>query len=98
MHVPSLGSRVQASVDVVFRDLDGEMVLLDLRSGIYFSLDGVGTRVWQLIEQHGCLADVLAALTHEYDVPAARCAADLLAFVALLGEKGLLEVRLGAGA
>ncbi|PYO19380.1 MAG: hypothetical protein DMD85_18645 [Candidatus Rokuibacteriota bacterium] len=34
--------------DVVFRELEGEMVLLNLATGVYFGLDPVGTRIWTL--------------------------------------------------
>ena len=39
------------SPDVVFRDLDGEAVILDLVSGTYFGLNEVGTRVWRLVDE-----------------------------------------------
>ena len=39
------------SPDVVFRDLEGEAVILDLASGTYFGLNDVGTRVWRLVDE-----------------------------------------------
>ena len=52
------------SPDVVFRDLDGEAVILDLVSGTYFGLNEVGTRIWRLVDE-GCdpsqIADVVAS-------------------------------------
>jgi hypothetical protein len=39
--------------DVVFHDLQGELVLLNLKTGVYFGLDSVGTRIWHLIREHG---------------------------------------------
>ncbi|MGH7278844.1 MAG: PqqD family protein [Candidatus Rokuibacteriota bacterium] len=98
MEALSLRSRVAASGDVVFRDLDAEMVLLDMRSGVYFSLDAVATRIWQLLQRHSMLEPVLDELIDEFDVPAERCADDLLGFVTLMRDKGLVEVRVGAGA
>jgi len=98
MNALSLGSCVKAGGDVAFRDLDGEMVLLDLRSGVYFSLDAVGARIWQLLQQPASLDRVRDALVDEYEVSALRCAVDLLAFVAVLRDKELVEVAVGPGA
>ena len=36
--------------DVVCREIEGEAVLLHLGTGIYFGLNAVGTRIWQLLD------------------------------------------------
>ncbi|MGH9144934.1 MAG: PqqD family protein [Vicinamibacterales bacterium] len=64
--------------------------MLDLSTGTYFGLNDVGTRMWQLVEQHGTLAEVLDALAQEFDAPIERMEADLREFLALLVTKGLL--------
>jgi hypothetical protein len=78
--------------EVVFRELDGEAVVLNLDTGIYFGLDAVGTRIWRLIEDRKPLRDVLVALVDEYDAPPDRLQRDLLAFVEHLNGKGLLSL------
>jgi hypothetical protein len=90
MDAVSLSDSFRASADVVFRELDGEAVLLDLARGTYFGLDTVGTRVWQLLGEHGRLELVLAAMLEEYDVEAPTLERDLLALVAELSVNGLL--------
>lgn len=89
----SLACRVVARHDVLFRDLDGEMVLLDLRTGVYCSLDPLGTRIWALTQEGHALGDVVRLVVEEYDVTSERFSADLLGFVASLREKGLVEVQ-----
>src|SRR2546430_2126111 len=49
--------------DVVFRELEGEMVLLNLATGVYFGLDPVGTRIWTPIEAHRSSDEVVGTLT-----------------------------------
>jgi hypothetical protein len=88
----TLDGRVAIPDVVVFRELDGEAVLLNLESGIYFGLDEVGTRIWQLAEEHRSLRRVWEALQSEYDVPAATLETDLLRFVGQLLAKGLVTV------
>ena len=89
---PTLASRVRMNNDVLFQELHGEAVLLNLKSGVYFGLDAVGTRVWQLFEKHELLADIAEAIVAEFDVPEERCSTDLLALIADMEREGLVVV------
>jgi len=80
------------SPDVVFRDLDGEAVLLNLETGTYFGLNEVGTRMWNLIQQYGALQRVFESMQEEYEVAPAVLEQDLLHLVGQLCAKGLLSV------
>jgi hypothetical protein len=86
----SMETALRASDDVVFREVDGEAVILNLRSGIYFGLDTAGTRIWQLIEQHQQLSMVLMQLGLEYEAPEEELERDLLRLATDLTEKGLV--------
>lgn len=88
----TLASRVSIGDDVAFRDLDGELVLLNLRTGVYFGLDPIGTRIWHLLRDGQPLEAVVAALVAEYEVSESRCTADMLDFVGLLRENALVDV------
>lgn len=94
----SLTSRVNIAEGIVFRDLQGELVCLNLATGVYFGLDQVGTRIWQLLQEHQSLQLVLEHLIEEYEVPEAQCREDLLKFAALGLEKGLFELQHGTTA
>jgi len=88
----SLNATVAIPEDVVFRELDREAVILNLESGVYFGLDAVGTRIWQLLDAHRTLRRTLEALEAEFDAPTEQLASDLTAFVEQLQAKGLLTV------
>ena len=88
----SLDSRVRIPDSVVFKELAGETVLLHLDTGVYFGLDPVGTRIWQLLQEHRQLQDVLPALVQEFEVEEEQCRADLLQFGLTLCSHGLLEL------
>lgn len=75
----TLDSRVRRNEEVLSQELQGEAVLLNLKSGVYFGLDQVGTRIWQLLSEHELLAEVAQRLVQEYEVTEDRCSADLLA-------------------
>lgn len=89
----TLAHRVERSDQVLFQNLDGEAVLLDLASETYFGLNEVGTRVWQLLEGAATLEAVHRALCAEFDADAARIEHDLLALAGELSKAGLVTVR-----
>jgi hypothetical protein len=76
--------------DVVFRDLAGGSVLLNLSTGTYFGLDAVGTRLWHLIAEHGLIELVIETLLAEYDVNSLRLQKDVEALIDQLLAKRLL--------
>jgi coenzyme PQQ synthesis protein D (PqqD) len=80
---------------VIYRELAGEVVLLNLQSGVYYGLDEVGSRVWQLLTQSRGVDDVCATLLDEYDVSAEALRADVERLVGELSEKGLVIVESG---
>jgi hypothetical protein len=81
---------LRLSPDVVFRELDGESVVLDLSSGRYFGLNAVGTRVWQLIQQGQPVDGLIRAVTAEYDADADAVERDVLALLEDLKARGLV--------
>lgn len=88
----SLDARVKIPEGVLFKDLSGETVLLNLNTGVYFGLDPIGTRIWQLLQGHRQLQDILPLLLQEFEVDGARCQADLLELVSTLCSHGLLAL------
>lgn len=89
MRRTTLATVVSISPEVVFRELDGEMVILNLETGTYFGLDDVGARAWQLIQDHGSVKKVFETLRSEYEVAASVLEKDLVELVDELCAKGL---------
>lgn len=79
--------------DQISCDLDGETVILNLESGLYYGLDSVGTRIWNLIQEPRSVHDILGILLQEYDVQPERCEQDLLALLQELTDEGVIEAR-----
>jgi hypothetical protein len=76
---------------VITRELDGETILLNLDTGIYFGLDKVGTDIWRAIVAAATLDDALAQVQAEYDVEPGTLRTDFLRLVDELLAKGLLQ-------
>src|SRR5215210_8532294 len=56
-------------------------LLLDLKEGRYYSLNGVGARIWSRVETGMTPSQILEDLKRTYQVPAERLTEDLTAFV-----------------
>jgi hypothetical protein len=79
--------------DVLIQELQGESVLLNVRSGRYFGLDEMGTRMWAALTTAESLQAACETLLGEYDVERERLEQDVRALVEKLAEHGLMEVR-----
>lgn len=76
---------------VIHQQFDGEVVVIDLASGSYFSLAGSGGALWRQLGSGGATADALAAtLVSLHEVDAAQAKADVAAFIADLEREGLV--------
>ena len=88
-----LDERFQVSDDVIAREVAGEMVLLDLASGLYFGLDPVGSRIWDRLSEGPCsLAEVCDLVEAEFDAPRDQIERDIVALAAEFTEKNLINI------
>ena len=87
----ALDDRLAPSNEVVIRELGGESVILDLKSGSYYGLNGVGTRAWALMAEGKTLRDVHGVLAGEFDAAPNVIEGELLRFAAELYEHGLCD-------
>ncbi|HUQ14232.1 MAG TPA: PqqD family protein [Novosphingobium sp.] len=70
--------------------IDDEAVVMNLDSGDFFSLQGTARAVWELLDGTRDRDGVVADLAERYGAPREAIAADVDAFLAELGESGLL--------
>lgn len=75
---------------VMARQVVGEMVILDLNSGVYFGLDTIGARMWELLAQGMTLRQICDGLVDVYDVTLERLEADAVALAGQLLERQLV--------
>jgi hypothetical protein len=78
--------------DVVFREVDGEVVLLNTSTGQYYSLDAVGSRVWSLLATGVSRKTLQETLLAEFDVVETQLQADVDALVEQLAAHALIVV------
>lgn len=88
----SLTSCLRIPEGILSHNLQGEEVILNLNTGVYFGLDPIGTRIWHLIHEQQSLQKVLGTLLEEYAVTEVPCTQDLLNLVVQMRKKGLVEI------
>jgi len=86
-------TRLSIPSQVMSRLVGDETVLLDLASGIYFGLDGVGKRIWDAVSEGRNIEETVTIITAEYEVEEAQAKADVINFIGNLVERGLLETN-----
>ena len=84
---------LRISKEVIFQELEGEAVLLNMQSGIFFGLNPVAKRMWELLSELGQAEKVLKQLLQEYDASEEKLRQDLVDFIEKLKSKGLVEVQ-----
>jgi Coenzyme PQQ synthesis protein D (PqqD) len=77
--------------EVIFRVLGDEAVILNLATGKYFGLNSVGTRLWQLIVEHGSEEKVIEGFLAEYEVEEKLFRQDLADLIRQLMQTGLVQ-------
>ena len=91
----SISSVVLAVKDQVSSDLGEEVAILDLKNGVYYGLDAVGARIWNLIQEPKAVNEIWDVLLDEYEVEPEQCERDLLTLLEKLVAENLVEARDG---
>jgi hypothetical protein len=86
-----LDAKLTIPPQVMARLVGDETVILDLASGVYFGLDGVGKRIWESISEGMSLAEATSIIVTEYEVDESQAQVDVLQFASDLVERGLLR-------
>ena len=86
----NLDTKLSVPPQVMSRLVGDETVLLDLKSGIYFGLDGVGKRIWESVAKGNNLSQAVAIIVAEYNVDEEQAQTDVIEFAKDLVARGLL--------
>jgi len=84
--------RVEINDGVIWRDVGGDVVILNVEAGVYFGIDGSGSQMWRELAEHGSVEKTLASLQQQVDVAPDELKRDLDDLLAKLVQKGLVQV------
>ncbi len=68
-----------------------DMLMMAKESGLYFGLNAVGRRIWELLDTPMTVAAICARLCEEFEVDLQTCETEVANFVPLLIERGLVK-------
>ena len=75
---------------LTWREVDGEIVVLDRRSWMYMGVNGSGMLLWKLIVEGASLPRLVESLRDAYELDAEVAQRDVEAFLELLSSHNLL--------
>lgn len=81
-------SKTQISTTV-----DDDTVVLDTASGRYFSLEGVGSTLWEALQEPRSFGELVGVVLERYDVGVERVERDVRGLLIKLEEAGLVVRR-----
>ena len=82
---------VRIADGVVYKRVGDETILLDFDAGVYYGLDSVGARIWELLADARSLEAIVDTLLEEYDVTRDVLENDVAALLSELGLKQLIR-------
>ena len=74
-------------------EMGDETVMMDMTSGDYLGLNGVGTSIWKIIEQTTKVSDIVNKLMGEYEVDQATCETETLKYLNELAKENLIIIQ-----
>ena len=86
---------LRPSPDVQGTSLEGETVLLDLSTGRYYTLNRLGSVIWEHCTGHSTISDIHAVLCDRFEVAPEQALEDLVVLVSQLLQEGLLQQERG---
>ena len=82
---------LRPSPDVQGTSMEGETVLLDLSTGRYYTLNRLGSVIWEHCTSHSTISDIHAVLCDRFEVASERALDDLITLANRLVQEGLLQ-------
>ena len=79
--------------EVTSKVMDGEAIMINLATGIYYSMDKVGGTIWEGVEQEQRLGQILQSVVATYEVSEEQAIKDLESLVSQLSEENLIVLQ-----
>ncbi len=84
---------LQRRNDLLFNEIDGEVVMLSVENGEYYGMNNVGSRIWELLKKPISYQKLITQLLEKYIVTEEDCDSELIKFINELIHKDLLLIK-----
>ncbi len=87
------------SKDVVARDIENELIIVPLTSGVgdlegtLYTLNDIGRDIWSRFDGHRTLKEIIEKLRDEYDAPGGEIETDVLGLTKELLSRGIICIQ-----
>ncbi len=76
--------------DAVWHEVGDEVIVLELTTTTYLTLNGTGKRIWLQLVSGATVGQLVDVLVQEYQIGVERAAADVEAFLSTLSDRNLI--------
>ena len=76
---------------LTWREIDDEVVALDVETATYLSANASGLLLWRSLSDGATREELVSRLVAEFEIDEERAGADVDAFIGELSQRGLLE-------
>ena len=78
--------------DMVYSEVDGEVVMLSVKNGEYYNLNEVSADIWKELKESLSFKDLVTRLQDTYEVSYEVCELETRSFLEQTLEKGIIEI------
>ncbi len=85
-------SLVSRKIETLASGYEDETVMINIENGMYYGLDPVASRIWEIVAKPVAVSDLIDILLAEFDVSHDRCKQEVVKFLSKLEDQKLLKV------
>lgn len=88
----NLNSKIVRSENFIAATVDDDIVMMSIEKGSYFSLDDIGSQIWEKMFEPILVSNLCAQLISQFNVEQAQCETDVLAFLSELAAEDMVQL------
>lgn len=89
----ALDNIFQTSDDLAWRDVNNEMVVLDIHSGKYITFNNIGREIWLKVTEEKKIAEIVGDIVKDYNIDWGKASEDVKEFIGGLVQKKVLKLK-----
>lgn len=79
--------------EIAFGEMDGEIVMMNIEIGNYYSLGKTGSAIWNLLDKPIKVESLINEMLRKYNVTREQCEKEVISFLEELKKEGLIIVK-----
>lgn len=84
--------RVRRGSKTASRIVEGEAIIFTPQDSMIHSMNEVGTRIWELLEQEKTIEEIVKVICKEYEVEEKKAEQDIMEFIETLHNKEIVDI------